>query len=133
MRLAEGSLWAVVADRPHRLAPDAERSQSRAGGESLAGGHADEEARHQRAGGGIRASIEACVYPDKAIGGHGIRRTRTVCRAQQSPSTRSRIPSCRRRRQSVTRRVQHCQIWHEVTEMTAAEESDPQGVWDLRA
>jgi predicted 3-demethylubiquinone-9 3-methyltransferase (glyoxalase superfamily) len=35
MRLAEGSLRAVVADHPHRLAHDAERSQCRAGGESL--------------------------------------------------------------------------------------------------
>ena len=72
--------------------------------ELSAGGHADEEARHPRAGGGIRASLEACVYPDEAIGGHGGRRTRKVCRAQQSPITRSRIPSFRRRIRSVTGR-----------------------------
>src|SRR5499433_3378840 len=57
MRLAEGSLRAVVADRPRRLAHDAERSQCRAGGESPPGGHADAAARYQRTGGGIRASL----------------------------------------------------------------------------
>ena len=38
-----------------------------------------------------------CVYPDPTMGGHGVRRTRKVCRAQPRALARARTPCFHKR------------------------------------
>ena len=65
-----------------------------------------------------------CVYPDQTIGGHGVRRTRKVCRAQQRPITRARTPVFYSQLQSLTTR----QCVHAPVDMLDPQPSTMQGL-----
>ena len=60
---------------------------------------------------GLSLLSESCVYPDATIGGHGVRRARKICRAQQLSITRSRTPPFHSRIRSVTIRQRLTLLW----------------------